>query len=374
MGYRTTFIDHFVVQKCLFVTLMLLVHGATLYAKTVTYIWDYKELMTIRSQPASREYLTIIRKAENIVRQQPVAVTDKTVCQSGNKHKYESLSIYWWPDPNTPGGPYIARDGQYNPEYKQYDYPRLLKLKENLAVCSKAYFLTNDNRYYDFFCRQLDTWFIADSTYMTPDFDYCQIIPGRNGNKGNPQGMADIYNFNDVMESIRLVNSVKCIGHKRMKALKAWFLDFAQWMQTSENGKKAYKFKNGQVLTFDTTIYDIFVFTGRKSKRKKIFREFPAKRVMAQIEDDGKMPEALKRTRALSYSVINLQRFVDFATLAKSDGNRLPEESLLRIRSAFDYITPFIYNQQSFPYSELGDWGAQVKLFELLKKRFDELQ
>ena len=208
---------------------------------------------------------------------------------------------------------------------------------------------------------------------MTPNFEYCQFIPGRNNGKGNPQGMADTYNFNDMLESIRLVNAVNSIGKGRMKALKNWFRDFADWMQTSDYGKKAYAFKNGQVLTYDTTIYDIFIFTGQKSARKAIFKAFPEKRIKAQISDDGKMPEALKRTKALSYTVSDITRLVDFAMLTKADGKNLSKESLARIQRAFDYITPLTKNRDSFPYSEIGNWDDQVKNLEKLNKRFKEL-
>ena len=344
-----------------------------IFAKPITYIWDMNELVALASKPTSQGYKALVTKADGIIKQKPVAVTDKEICLSGNKHNYESLSIYWWPDPKNPGGPYIARDGENNPEYKKYDYPRLLKLKDNLVTCSKAFFLTGDPRYYDFFCLQLDTWFINPETRMVPNFGYCQFIPGRNNGRGNPQGMADTYNFNDMLESIRLVNAVRNIGKGRMKSLKNWFSDFAYWMQTSDYGKKAYAFKNGQVLTFDTTIYDIFIFTGKKSARKSILKAFPEKRIKAQIADDGKMPEALKRTKALSYTVSDITRLLDFASLAKADGKRLSKESIDRIQLALDYITPLTKNRDSFPYSEIGNWDDQVKNLEKLNKRFKAL-
>ena len=208
---------------------------------------------------------------------------------------------------------------------------------------------------------------------MNPHFEYSQFVPGHNNNRGNPQGMADSYNFNDMLESIRLVGAVQSIGKQRMKSLKAWFSDFANWMQTSEYGKKTQSFKNGQLLTFDTTLYNIFIFTGQKSQRKAIFKDFPQKRVNTQIAADGKMPEALRRTKAFSYTVSDLQRIVDFATIAKADGKRLTKESQARIQTAIDYISPFATNRSAFPYSEIGDWDKEVKQLEKLKKQFKKL-
>lgn len=343
------------------------------FSKPVTYIWDINELTNLAFEPASKEYKKIVEKADDIIGKPPVAVTDKTSCISGDKHNYESLSIYWWPDPKNPGGPYVARDGEFNPEYRKYDYPRLLQLKDNLVTCSKAFFLTGDSRYYDYFCRQLDTWFINPETRMVPNLEFSQFVPGHNNGRGNPQGMSDAYNFNDMLESIRLVNAVASIGKPRMKAMKAWFKDLAHWMQTSDYGKKTQSFKNGQLLTFDTTLYNIFIFTGQKSQRKAIFKDFPQKRVNTQIAADGKMPEALRRTRAFFYSVHNLQRFVDFMALAGAEGRKLPRKDLDRIKLAFDYITPFAYNREAFPYSQITDWEEPVKQLEQLRQRFNEL-
>ena len=355
--------------------LFLILHSSffSVFAKPVTYLWDMTELVTIAGKPASQEYKKIVQQAEGAIKKDPVAVTDKTICISGDKHNYESLSPYWWPDPKNPKGPYIARDGEFNPEFKEYDLPRLGKLKDNLVTCSKAFFLTGDTRYYDFFCRQLDVWFINPDTRMTPNFEYSQFIPGRNNGRGNPQGMTDVYNFNDMLESIRLVNSVSGIGKKRMKAVKTWFHDFADWMQTSEYGKKVLS-TDGQRLTYETTIYNIFIFTKQKSPCKAIFKAFPEKRIYAIIEEDGKMPLALKRTKAFSYSNANLQRFVDFATLAKADGKRFSKEDLDRVQQAFDYISQYANNQKEFPYSEIGDWDAQVKLLGQLKEKFKKLK
>ena len=118
---------------------------SSLSAKPVTYIWDMSELAALAGKPESEEYKSLVSKANRIIKIKPIAVTNKETSISGDKHNYESLSIYWWPDPKNPGGPYVARDGEFNPEYKKYDYPRLLQLKDNLVTCSKAFFLTGDS-------------------------------------------------------------------------------------------------------------------------------------------------------------------------------------------------------------------------------------
>lgn len=333
-------------------------------AKPVTYIWDLGELDSLRHIPSSAAYQSYIQKADQALRTGVVAVTDKENSISGEKHNYESLSVYWWADPQNPDGPYIARDGEFNPEYKQYDYPRLQQLVENMRACSKAFYLTGELEYFSFFCRQLDTWFINEDTRMQPDFNYCQFIPGRNGNRGNPQGMIDAYNFNEVIESIRLVHHQQSIGRKRMKALKAWFSAFAEWMQTSDYGKKASAFKNNQAVAYDVTLYDFFLFTGKKSARRQILDSFYVKRLMAQIDEEGKMVEELTRTRAYDYSIFNLIHLIDFCFLVQSDGQSVPAAIITKIEKSITYLSRFADQPEVFPYKEMGDWkqmGSRLK-------------
>ena len=356
---------------CQLLLLLLLTISTQFLADTpVTYIWNYADYVNLAKNPGWAWYKDIVRRAEDIIAKEPVAVTDKSTTLSGDKHNYESLSIYWWPDPKNPNGPYIARDGQKNPEYNKYDLQRLTTLRANLVVPAQAFFITRDDRYFDYFCRQIDVWFIDRDTRMTPNFEYSQFIPGRNNGHGNPQGMAEVNNFNNILESIRLVNSAKSIGRGRMKALQTWFSDFAHWMQYSDYGQQAQAFKNGQTLTFDVTLYNIFIFTGKKDGRQDIFDAFHEKRVMAQIKDDGSMPEALRRTKGFSYSVVNLERFVTFISLTKSDGNMLPKESLARIKQAFTFLRSFENNREAFPYSEIGNWDEQTKELEKQWQKF----
>jgi hypothetical protein len=45
---------------------------------------------------------------------------------SGNPQDYATLSTYVWPNPKTPDGmPWVHRDGETNPQTKEYDRPRL---------------------------------------------------------------------------------------------------------------------------------------------------------------------------------------------------------------------------------------------------------
>ena len=78
----------------------------------------------------------------------PVSVMEKKgLPPSGDKHDYMSLAPYHWPDPSKPDGlPYIRKDGQTNPEVKDYpDKDNMPKLCEYVYTLGLAYYFSEEN-------------------------------------------------------------------------------------------------------------------------------------------------------------------------------------------------------------------------------------
>ncbi len=72
-------------------------------------------------------YERALRDADKLLSLPNPTVIDKGMTPpSGDKHDYISMGRYWWPNPDTPDGlPYVRRDGESNPELKQFDRDRL---------------------------------------------------------------------------------------------------------------------------------------------------------------------------------------------------------------------------------------------------------
>lgn len=352
-------------MKKIFFTLIASI--ATLNIAARPLIWDVDALKILISAPQSKEYKDIIARANSICMKAPISVTEKTECHSGDKHNYESLSIYYWPNPSDPKGPYIVKDGETNPECKNYDQPRLSQLNYNTHWLAQAYFLTHERTFYEAFVKQIDTWFITPSTRMNPNFEYSQFIPGKNNGKGCAAGLIDAYNFIDVIESIELVNEVNSIGRKRIKSIKKWFKAFSQWMQESEQGKAEEKATNNHGTAYDITLYYFSQYIGNKKTCKNIVKNFASKRINPQINEDGKQPEELKRTKAFHYSVYNIEHLVAFCKIQSNLGNDYINKEGYRIKLALNYLQQFVGQKESFPYQEIGDWSVpEQKLNNLL--------
>lgn len=313
-------------------------------------MWDLQQLDT-----------SCIALARQAIGQTPVAVTDKITARSGNRQNFESLSIYYWPDPTDPTGPYIVRDGVYNPEYQQYDLPRLRTLVQRLSHLAQAYHLTGERPFLDAYLKQLDTWFVKKRTRMRPDFEYAQFIPGRNNGKGHAAGLIDAYLFNDVVESIRLVESHTSLGSKRSKALRRWFARFAAWMQESPNGRQAAAFKNNIGVAYDVTLYNFLLFCNAPQAAQERVAQRCLQRIDTQINDRGEQPEELKRPMAFTYSVYNLGHILDFCRMR----GEMPEKVAL----ALDYLNRYTGRREQFPYQETGDWNYEEKKLQHLLRQ-----
>lgn len=335
----------------------------TLTASAQCLLWEAPD------NPSPSDVKNLNQSADAFAKMRPVAVTDKSVTLSGNRHYFEGLSIYCWPNPDNPTGPYIVRDGEPNPEYREYDLPRLEELVKRTSVFSRAYYVTGDERFYEAFCQQIDTWFIKRKTRMVPDFEYNQFIPGRNDGKGNAAGIIDAYNFVNVLEAVRLVESRKSLGRSRTKKLKKWFSNFANWMQTSTMGQQEARATNNHGVAYDITLFAISHYIGNDEICNNIVRDFANRRINPQIMEDGSQPEELKRTKAFNYSVYNLQHLVDFCIIQRNLGNDYINGEGCRIRTAIEYLDQYVGHRDRFPYQEIGNWEQQEQNVKLLKAK-----
>ena len=137
---------------------------------------------------------------------------------------------------------------------------------------------------------------------------------------------------------------------------------------TSEVGNQEYNAKNNHGTAFDIQAIRYALFVGKVDIARNYLNDFPARRLFAQIEPDGKQPAELVRTKALHYSVFNLIHILDICFIAKTmdvDLYNLKSEDGRSISKALEYVAQFAGKPKSaFPYQQISDWdGAQKKLF-----------
>lgn len=231
-------------------------------------IWDIAGLDRMKENIATyKDAKDIIGIADSFCVIDPIVIIGKKPLHfAPNEHFFCTIGPYWWPDPGRPSQ-YIWRDGEKNPDYATYDSGKLSELELRCEKLSKAFYLTNDQKYYDAIVKQLRAWFIDEETYMYPNFEYSQVVPGKNNNKGRSSGTISAYSFNTIIESISLVDIEKRIDGKTYKALQKWFLDFANW-EYSHYGQYFLNVNNNISLAFGCHT-DEYVFVCWENKKSK---------------------------------------------------------------------------------------------------------
>lgn len=341
------------------------------YAQTPA--WNVKGLKKF-IQTAQYEDIrqNIIKKANSYIKKEYLSVTDKAKKFAPDKHYYESMGPYWWPDPNNPNGAYIRKDGERNPEYKEYDKDRMSEMANRVYYTTLAFYLTRDVRYYDYCTSQLQVWFLNEETKMHPSLEYGQIIPGKNNNHGRDAGLIEMRIMHTIIESVRLLNDTKRMDAVTYKGLQQWCKDFLLWCENSEIGKKEFAATNNHGSSLDVVMLNMAIFANYKECVNRLSKGFEERRLNVQVSENGKMPSELTRTMAYHYSIYNLSHIVDYCLLQESLGNHFYKKNRKVINSAVSYLLQYVGHKELWEYQEISsDWSKleQNLLMQIYKLR-----
>src|SRR3954469_2047142 len=78
-------------------------------------------------------------------------------------HDFYSEGPYWWPDPQNPGGPYIRRDGQRNPDRFTANERDLNAMCESVLALGAASYLFDKPEYAARAAKIVSVWFLDDA-------------------------------------------------------------------------------------------------------------------------------------------------------------------------------------------------------------------
>lgn len=332
-------------------------------------LWDYAQLkhvkQSIDSEMYSRAYKRLISRADDLLDAPSVSVVmKKHTPASGDKHDYQSIARYYWPNPDTPDGfPYINKDGQSNPAVDEYDRNRLSEMARTVIVQTLAYYLSGDEKYAAKATEQLRVWFLNANTKMNPNLNYSQMIPGRDGGAG--RCVLDGYSFVEIIDAIPLLEESKSFTAEDSAGMKAWYTDFLYWMLNSVRGHVEAKKVNNHVVMYDAQIIAYANYVGDTVTRDAYIADFFNKRIDPQIQDDGKQPHELRRTLAYHYSRYNLTHMIDIFQIARNAGIEVggnSAESFKKVAKALDFLAQYLGKEVgAWPYQQISGWDDVQK-------------
>jgi hypothetical protein len=311
------------------------------------------------------------RDAQKALKTEVQPITAKAVLPpSGDKHDYMTQAPYFWKNPATKDGlPYIRKDGERNPEIKNFpDHELLDKMEASVNDLALAYYFIGKEEYAAKAGDVLRSWFLDPKTKMNPNLEYAQAVPGQNTGRGI--GLIETRGLIDVVDSIGLLSGSKSWTTADQKGVEMWFGQFLKWMIESKNGKDESNSQNNHGSYYDAQIISYALFSGKPDLAKTVLETAKQKRIAKQIDPDGKQPLELARTKSWSYSTMNLEGLVELAELGDTVGVDLwnyQSADGRSIRRAFDFLYPFAVGEKKWTYKQIEEFKAE-RLFELMRR------
>jgi hypothetical protein len=332
----------------------------------------YKNIHSISTNGKMKKAIQhIVQLADTMMEQPNVSVTEKSKealnLARVNPHEYTSISIYFWENPTDKNAPWIKKDGARNSEWiSKYDNSRLGRFQYRVRTLTRAWWMTGDVRYARKAVEQLRTWFLNKDTYMFPQMEKAQFIPNdpKLGD-GTCWGIIDANAFPVLLKTIGLLQQSGQLTAQDDAGLKTWFAAFSKWLRASPNGQKESVQPNNHGVHYDVLLASSLLFCGDSATARGIFEESPIKRIVPQIEPDGRMPRELARAGSFGYTCWNLLAFSRLALLASEchvDLWNYRSTDGRSIKKAFDFLIPYIDGSQMWEWNEKVD---QKSLFDL---------
>lgn len=316
---------------------VFLINGDYIKAKKEAYQKNDKEIKNLIAP--------VIEKATGFLSAKPKSVMDKTSTPpSGSKHDYMSLAPYFWPDPSKPNGtPYIRKDGERNPDIRKItDAIFLHDMTDKCKFLSLAYYFTGQEKYAVKAAELINAWFLAPETKMNPNLNYGQAITGINDGRGI--GIIESRSLVELADWVGLLEGSKALSKQETEGLKDWYKQYLTWMLNSKIGTDEHKSKNNHGTIYDSQTISFALFTDNKEQAKKILTA-SLQRIPVQITPEGEQPLELARTKAYSYSTMNLNDgWFNLALLGKHAGVDLWNYQTTdgrSIRKALDWLIPY---------------------------------
>lgn len=327
-----------------------------------------------RIQKNDKEYATAFDQlkvdAERALRFKPVSVMNKAdLPPSGDKHDYMSIAPYWWPNPNAVNGiPYIRRDGEINPEVKNFpDKVVLPGLSSSIYHLALGYYFTGKEAYAAHATKLIRVWFLDEATRMNPNLKYAQSVKGVT--EGRAEGVIDTRHFMHIMDGIQLLKESSFWTAKDQTGMDSWVKDFIQWLGSSTIGKEEMNAPNNHGVWYDAQLLAYAGFLRDTSLVNTIYKRV-VNRLDKEMDNQGSFPLEMKRTTSLHYSVFILNAYSSLATRFQQLGLDLWQAKTASgksLKKGFDFILPYLLKKQEWTSPQINAF-KQVEALPLLKK------
>ncbi|KAG0044080.1 hypothetical protein BGZ83_010676 [Gryganskiella cystojenkinii] len=306
----------------------------------------YPQLLSANRRERDYAVALIVKEADLALKSTDVysVVLKDQTAPSNDIHDYLSLSKYYWPSLDKPGGlPYYRKDGSVNPEIETVkDYRLLRTMIREVHMMGMAYHFTGDSSYSKKCAYRLREWFLDEATYMNPNINYGSLQKGKKF--GVRTGVLDLFTIYRVFDALHYLKQDPSWPTDLIPSLQDWFKKYVQWLDTSILAKQERNGNNNHGTYYDVQVIGIYLFLGRVEDARAVAQAALKTRIDDQIKSDGRQPEELARKTSWYYSVFNLQALMSLARWGDDVGVDMwnyegPEGQ--SIKKAVDFLLPY---------------------------------
>lgn len=293
----------------------------------------------------------ILKAASTYLTLPPVTITSFPSDRSpGGPHDFFSQADYFWPDPKSPDGPYINRDGQSNPDNFNEHRKAMIALSIRMPALTAAWMLTGNARYGQQACEYLRAWLVTPATRMNPNLEFAQGVHGVS--TGRSYGIIDTLHLVEVARAASQVGP-HMLSTKDDAALKGWFRDYLAWMKTSDKGKTERAALNNHAACWALQAAEFARLVGDSETRDDVRRQYIEVLLPRQMGGDGSFPKELTRTKPYSYSIFNFDVMTMLCESLKGTGPDLLQFALpdgRGICKGAAFLYPYLKDKNAWPY------------------------
>jgi hypothetical protein len=298
-------------------------------------------------------------EAEKRVKEGPWTVTaERPQGIDLDPHDYYSEAPYWWPNPESPGAPYIRKDGQVNPGHFIANKSALNAMTEAVFTLGTAAYLLDEPRYAQRAARDIQTWFINPKTRMNPHMEYGQAV--RNVNNGRGAGIIDGRVFIRAIQGMEFLALSGMWDARDQLAVHKWFDEYLHWLTHSKNAEDEKRAGNNHSSWWAAQTAAVASFLENQAEQQAVFTFYREQIFPRQIKGDGSAPREESRTRSLWYSAFNLEAYAMVCRIAQVHGVDLwsvRAKNGATMETVIDYLEPYLADPRKWSKEQISEFS-----------------
>lgn len=296
-----------------------------------------------------------VAEAERLLDRQAASVIDKPEpAPSGELRDFYSIGRYSWPNPDTADGlPWIRRDcdvneASYGP---RFDLLRYKTTVDSVVTLTVAHLHTGREDFAEAAVRHLVRWYLDPATSMRPNLNHAAALPGVHD--GAWYGLIQGAVMTPVPFAAAALAQSKAWTNDRDLALRGWFGQFADWLESSPSGvRQATQGKNNNTMVWYHAQRAVFWHYAGDWPMARSALESVVECLATQIAPGCTFPAEVRRPEGLLYSVYCLAGVATAASLGGAhsvDVWGFQTDDGRSVRGCLDYLVPFLRRDRLWP-------------------------